>query len=128
MRAQILVDAIAESIERAPGLIGKREGDARLLVNARQPHREVEVDLAGSDGPADWRRGTIMGRSGERQMPFAARQTGCRIETDPACAGEIDLRPGMQVCENLHRTVWPIHGCDVRLQLDQITGDEARGE
>jgi hypothetical protein len=61
-------------------------------------------------------------------MALAGKQAGCRVEPDPARARQIDLGPGMQVGEILVRPAGARHRFLVDDQLDQVAGDEARGE
>ena len=69
-----------------------------------------------------------MRRRAERQMALAAEQARGRVHADPAGAGKIDLRPGVQIGEILVGPHRPLDRVDVGLQLDEIAGDEARGE
>ena len=69
-----------------------------------------------------------MRRRAERQMALAAEEARGRVHADPAGAGDIDLRPGVQVGEILVGAHRPLDRVDVRLELDQIARDETRGE
>ena len=69
-----------------------------------------------------------MRRRRQRQMAFAAEQAGGRVHADPAGAGQIDLGPGVQVGEIVARAQRAFDRIDVGLQLDEVAGDEARGE
>ncbi len=42
-------------------------------------------------------------------MAFAGQQPRCRVKADPACAGQIDLAPGMQIGEILVRARWSVN-------------------
>ena len=42
LRREVGIDLLAERVERRPGLVGKRIGDARLLGDARDVHLERE--------------------------------------------------------------------------------------
>ena len=112
-----------------PGFVGERRGDARRLADARRPHVEAELDLGAarprrrSARPSDnaaWRRAA--------DVAFAAEQARGRVEADPAGAGQIDLGPGVQIGEIVVRALRPVERIDVGPELDQIAGDEARGE
>ena len=48
VRREIGVDLLAERIERGPGFVGKRNRDARLLVDARHRHSKAKATSAGS--------------------------------------------------------------------------------
>ena len=61
-------------------------------------------------------------------MTFAGQQAGRRVEADPARAGQIDLGPGVEVGEILVGAGRAVEGDDVGLELDEVSGDEARGE
>src|SRR5580658_9395412 len=61
-------------------------------------------------------------------MPLARKKPGGGIEPDPSGAGEIDLGPCMQVSEISRRSFGTFQRFDVGLELDEIAGDEARGE
>ncbi len=70
-----------------------------------------------------------MRRRAKRQMAFAAEQAGGRVQADPARAGQIDFGPGVQVGEIVVCVPFgPSSGSTSALKLDQIAGDEARGE
>ena len=125
MGREVRIDALAQRIERGPGFVGERQGDARLLGDPRQIHVERERDLGGPDQAADRRRGGVVRARGQRQMAFAAQQTGGRIEADPAGTRQIDLGPGMQVGEVARGAGGSIERLDVGLELNEITGHEA---
>jgi hypothetical protein len=59
---------------------------------------------------------------------LAGQQAGRRIEPDPAGAGNVDFRPGMQVGEIVVGALRTVQRDEIRLQLDQVAGHEARGE
>jgi hypothetical protein len=128
VRLEFGVDLVAE-VEHGLPLrfrIGLR--DARVFVDARDVHREVEVRFALFGG-ADHRRGGRGHRgAGERDVAFAGEQARGRIEADPAGAGDVDLGPGMQVGEVVVGAGGAVERLDVGFQLDQVTGGEARGE
>ena len=99
LRFQVLVDLFAERVERQPGVVGEGRGDARLFVEPLHAHVEAEFALRRLNQPFDGRGGGKMRRGGERQMAFAGEQAGGGVEADPAGAGNIDFRPGVQVGE-----------------------------
>jgi hypothetical protein len=69
-----------------------------------------------------------MRRRGQRNVAFAGQQPGCRVKADPAGAGQVNLRPGVQVGEVVIGAGRAVERLQIRLELDQIAGDEARGE
>jgi hypothetical protein len=116
---------MAERIDAGPILDGIGFGDARLLGDARHRHRMVERHLARIDAAADRGGAGGVGRAGERDMALPGKQPRGRVEADPTGARQVHFRPGMEVRE--------IGGGSalaalVGRQLDEIAGDEARGE
>ncbi len=99
MGGEIGVDRLAQRVDRRPLRIAVRLGDARILVHARDVHRNLEIDVAHV-GVADDRRGIArIGGARERDVPFAGEKPRGRIEADPAGAGKVHLGPGVQVGE-----------------------------
>src|SRR5258708_39254093 len=97
-------------------------------MDARHVHVEAEANFAFI-GKAD-DRGRTRGRCGacERDVPFAGEQSRSRIQPDPAGAGYVDLRPGVQIGEIAYRPLRPIERLYVGGQLDQVTGRKTRSE
>ena len=100
---EIAVDGVAEAEDRLPLGLGVRLGHARGFVDARDGHRVLEDDLARVHRAGDGRRGTRLGRAGERDMALAREEAGGRIEADPSRPGQVDLDPGVQIGEVLLR-------------------------
>src|ERR1700730_15460535 len=69
-----------------------------------------------------------MRRGGNGNMPLAGQHARSDVEPDPARARKIDLRPGMQVGEIAFDLARTFDRIDVGPQLDEIAGDETRGE
>ncbi len=69
-----------------------------------------------------------MGRGAQRQVALAAEQARGGVHADPAGARQIDLRPGVQVGEVVLGSLGPLDRVDVGLELDQVAGDEPRGQ
>ena len=128
LRDEIGVDLLAEPVEPRPGLVGKRRGDARRLADALDPHLEAEFAMGRLDHARDRRAGAIMRRGAQRQVALAAEQPRGRVEPDPAGAGQIDLGPGVQIGEIMVRALGAFERLLVGRELDQIAGDETRGE
>ncbi len=61
-------------------------------------------------------------------MPFTGKKTGGRIHAHPACTGNIDLGPGMQIGKINFRAGRSIQRLDILLQLHQIPGDKTGGK
>ena len=59
-------------------------------------------------------------------MAFAGQQARGRVQTDPACAWQEHLAPGVQIGEVFLRAARAIDRFHVGLQLDQVAGHEAR--
>ncbi len=128
VRDEIAIDFLAQRIERGPSLVAERIGHARLFGDAGDLHIEREGAVGFIDRAADRRRGAIMRGRGKRDMALPAQQSRRGIKPDPAGAGDIDLGPGVQVGEVLRRAGRPIERLHVGLELEQVAGDEARGE
>ena len=125
---QIGIDFLAQLVERGPGLVGERQRDARLLVDAGDLHLEGERHLGRIDAAGDRRGRAVMRRRADRQMALAAEQAGGRVEPDPAGAGQEDLGPGVQIGEVVIGAGRAVERHLVGLQLHQIAGHEAGGE
>ena len=128
---EVGIDLLAERVERRPALVGEGERHAGILRHPVDAHVEFERCLGAGIGRkrAGDRRGRAKMRSGaERQVALASEQARGRVHADPAGAGNIDLGPGVQVGEVDRRAGGAVERDDVGLQLDQVSGDEARGE
>ena len=42
---ELLVDLLAKSVERLPGVLRERFGDARMFGDPLDPHVEIEIDI-----------------------------------------------------------------------------------
>ena len=122
---QHAVNIVAQRVERGPGFVGERPGDARMLGNAVDAHVELELDIGEACHAGDRSRVAEMRRGGKRHMAFAGQEAGGRVESDPAGARQVDLAPGVQVCEVGRRAGRTIERDDVWLQLDQVPRHEA---
>ena len=132
-RLKLAIDRPADRIDRSPLGVGVRPRDARQLMDAANRHRELEVGadlfvaavfLGEAEGAGDRCRALRIGGASERNVSLAGEQAGRRIETDPAGAGEIDLRPGVEIGEVARRTAWALDRLLVGDELDQVAGDE----
>ena len=61
-------------------------------------------------------------------MAFAGEQAGGGVEADPAGAGQVDFGPGVQIGEVGGGAGGAVERLHVGRELDQVAGDEARGE
>ena len=84
--------------------------------------------MHGSSSAGDGRGAAGVGRAGERNVAFAGQQPGGGIEPDPARAGQIDFGPGVQIGEVGSGSGGAFERLHVGRQLNQIAGNEARGE
>ncbi len=128
VRGERGVDLLAQRVDRRPLRVGVGTGHPRILVDAGDAHREVELDLADVGEADDRRRVARVGGAGERQVAFAGQQPRRRVEPDPAGAGNVGLGPRVQVGEvalGAGRAVERLHVGD---QLDQVARREARGD
>ena len=126
VRGKIGIDFFAERIEREPCLVGERRGHARPLGEPLDAHVVGERDLRRLDHAGDRRRGTVVRRRRERNVALAAQQSGRGVEADPAGAGDIHFGPGVQVGEIEIGAGGSVERFQVRPQLNEIAGDEAR--
>ena len=100
-----------------------------MFRHALDPHVEHKLGIGEADVAAGDRRGVaIMGGRGERDVALAGQEARGRIETDPARAGQIDFRPGMQVGEVVVGARRPVERDEIGLELDEIAGNEAGGK
>ena len=116
------------AVEARPGFVGERPGDPRRFADALDAHLEAELDIGEAGGARDRRRRAVMRRGGDGNMPLAGQHARGDVEPDPARARQIDLGPGVQIGEIALDLARPFDRIDVGAQLDQIAGDEARGE
>ena len=127
VRDEIAIDALAQRIDRCPLRFAVRPGDSRILVHAREVHRDPEIDLAHV-GEADHRCGVAgIGGTGERQVALAGEESRGWIEPDPACARQVRLGPRVEIGEIVLRARRPFDGLLIGGELDQIARREARG-
>ena len=99
-----------------------------MLGDAVDLHVEAEVDFGEARHAGDRRGVAVVRRGGERDVALAGQQAGGRVEADPAGAGQVDLGPGVQVGEVVVGAGRAVERDEVGLELDQVAGDEARGE
>src|ERR1700731_4734042 len=69
-----------------------------------------------------------MRRGGDGDMALAGQHARGDVEADPAGAGKIDLRPGMQIGEIVLDLARSLDRIDVWTQLNEIARDEAGRE
>ena len=128
LRPQVRVDALAERVQRAPGLVREGQRDARRFRDPGHRHRVVEGDLALVERARDRRRRAVVRGRGERDVALAAEQARGGVEADPAGARQVDLGPGVEVREVVAGAERARHGVDVGAELDQVARHEARRE
>ena len=80
----------------------------------------MEIDFGGFGRAADRSGGAIVRGRGERDMAFAGKQPGGRIEPDPASARQVNLGPGMKIGEIGFRTLGPLARGHIGDHLDEI--------
>ncbi len=101
-------------------------------MDARNRHMEVELglDLIGFvDRAADWCSGNGIRGGSERNVAFAREQPGGGIEPDPTGTGQVNFSPGVEIGEiGLGTRCATVDRLDVGDQLDEVTGDKARGQ
>ncbi len=103
-----------------------------VFHHAGDGHVEIEfgLDLVRFvDRAADGRGRLRVRRGGEGDVAFAGEQAGSGIQPDPARAGQINFGPGVEIGEvGFGAGRAAIDRFDIGGELDEITGDEARGE
>ncbi len=127
-RAELAVDRAAERVHRAPLRLGVRARHARVFVNPRHRHLELERRLAGPGEAGD--RGGARRERGrrERDMALAGQHSRSRVEPDPARPGHVRLGPRVQIGEVRRRSRGPFERTHIGDELNEIAGHEARGE
>ena len=88
----------------------------------------MELDFALAHGARNRRGARWIRTARERQMPFARQEPGGGVEADPTGTRQIHLAPRMQVGEIAVRPTRPINRLDIGDELNQVTGDESRGQ
>ena len=96
---QPLVDARAKRADGRPRRLGVRQRDAWILVHTGHDVGEIQSRLARLGCPGDGCRRLGMRRRRQRDVPFACEQPRCRVQADPPGAGDVHLRPGVQIGE-----------------------------
>ena len=109
-----------------PRLVGERRSHARPLGEPLDGHVVGERHFRRLDHAGDRRRGTKVRRRRQRDVALAAQQPRRRIESDPAGAGEIHFGPGVQIGEIEIAAGGSVERFQVRPQLNEIAGHEAR--
>ena len=122
------VDLLPERVERLPRLFREGFGDPRMLGDALDAHVEREIDIGEARDSRNRSGVAIVRGGGQRNVAFAGEQARGRVEADPAGARKIDLRPGVKVGEIAVRARRPVQRDEIRLELNQIAGDEASGK
>ena len=87
-----------------------------------------EVDVAVVHRPADRGGRLRLRRRRQREVALGGEEARRRVEPDPAGAGNEDLGPGVQVGEVALGAGGTVERAHVGPELDQVPGDEARGE
>ena len=113
---------------RFPLRIAVGQGDARILMDARDPHLVLEGHLAFVHAARHRSgRARLRGRR-QRNVPLPGEQARRGIEPHPARARQIHFGPGVQIGEvhfGARRTVQRLY---IGLELDQVSGHEPRRE
>ena len=128
MRLEVGIDLFAQPVEAVPRFIGERPRDPRRLADALDAHLEAELDIGSAGAAGDRRRGAVMRRGRDRNMPLARQHARGDVKADPAGARQIDLGPGVQIGEVAFDLARALDRIDVGAKLNEIAGDEARGE
>ena len=89
---QIGINRVAERLDFFPLRVGVRQRDARRFINARDVHLERKFRFTFVQRAGNRRGAGRIGRAGERNVAFAREQTGSRVKSNPAAAGQINFR------------------------------------
>ncbi len=128
-RAQIGIHLMAELFDFAPLIIRVGLGDARGFVNSLDRHLMPEIRIGRAEDAADGAGGTAgVGSAGERNVAFAGKQSGGRIESNPSGTRQIDFSPSVQIGEIGGGAGRPFERPHVGDELNQVAGDESRRE
>ncbi len=127
-RGQPLVDAAAELTDGAPGGFGVRERDPGVLVDARDDVGEVQRRLTRLGRAGDGSRGLGVRRGRQRDVALTREQPRRRVQADPAGTRDVHLGPCVQIGEVGGRARRPVERLDVGRELDEVAGDEPRGQ
>ena len=123
---QFFVHGFAQGHHLGPLRIGVGQGNAGGFKNSGHRHVVAERHLALVH--AAFNRGCTRGlrRAGQRDVAFTGHQARGGVQADPACAGQVDLAPRVQVGEIDFCTAGTVERFDIRFQLNQVAGHEAR--
>ncbi len=127
-RLEFAIDPLPQLLDRRPDLFRIGPRGARRFADAPDGHPVAEIDLAGVQRSADRGRSLGLRRTGQRDVPFARPKPGGGIQAHPSGSGKIGLGPGMQIGEIRFRSRRAVQGPDVGRQLNQVSGDKARGK
>ena len=119
-RGQIGIHRVAERFDIPPLLLRVGFGHARGFLHPEHLHLVHEFDFAGVVCTRNGRGRRGFGRARHRNVPFAGQQARCRIQADPAGAGQVNLGPCMQVREVRRRPLRPFQRLHVGNKLDQV--------
>ena len=126
LRNQILVHARAEIEQRRPARVREGCGNPHCLGNPRHLHLNLKINLRRFPRSGDRRGRAIMRCGGQRNMPLARKQSRRRIKADPTRAGQINLRPSVQIRKVRLWPLWSFNRLNISLHLDQIARDKSR--
>ncbi len=123
---QALVHLMPQIHDALPLLLGVGFGHPRRFPDALDAHLMLEFDLAVLHHAGYGRGRRRIRAAGQRNVTFPGKQARRGIQSHPTGAGQEDLAPGVQVSEVFLRARGAIQCFQVRLELNQVTGDEPR--
>jgi hypothetical protein len=118
------VDPLAERVDARPARVVVRKRDAGILVDPLHAHREVELGARLADLAGHGRGGSGLGGRGERQVALAREEPGRRIEAHPSGAGQVRLRPRVEIGEVGRGARRTVERLLVGTELDQVARHE----
>ncbi len=122
------IHRLAECRDPPPLLLGIGLGHAGRLMNTRDLHLVGKLNLTLIHRPGYRGSRRRLGGAGQRNMSLPRHQTRGWVQANPAGPRQIDLAPGMEIGKVNLRPGGTIEGLDVGLELDEVTGNEARGQ
>ena len=117
---------VAQGNHIGPLAIAIRFGYAGVFVDAFHLVAEMEGRMTRFHTSGDGRSASRIGRTGQGNMACFGQQSRSRVQANPACTGNVNLRPGVQICKILGRTGRTVQGFLIGFELYQIPRHKTR--
>ena len=122
---QFGIHLIAQGHHVGPLLIGIRFGDARGFVNAGHAHVVAEGHFALVHAAFHGGCTRRLRRASQRNMTFTGHQARGGVKANPACAGQVNLAPCVQIGEVHLGAAGAIERFHIGFELNQVTRDKS---